>query len=229
MKLIGWCCLLALFIGCQGAKQDNAEMKTKKDSVSYSIGMDIGKNFKAQSIDIEPSILLAGINDAMNDGKTKLTEQQSTIVMNRFREELMAKEEEKKKVIGDKNLKEGEAFLTENKKKDGVVTTASGLQYKIVRQGTGPKPSATQTVTVHFRGTLIDGTEFYSTIKRGQPETFQITGVMKGWTEALQLMPVGSQWTLYIPPNLAYGERGSGGVIGANATLVFEVELMSAK
>jgi FKBP-type peptidyl-prolyl cis-trans isomerase len=131
------------------------------------------------------------------------------------------------KEVGDKNMKEGEAFLAENKKKEGVVTLPSGLQYKVITAGTGKKPKATDTVTTQYRGTLIDGTEFDSSYKRGQPTTFPVAGVITGWTEALQLMPVGSKWQLFIPSNLAYGPRGAGHLIGPNATLVFEVELLS--
>jgi FKBP-type peptidyl-prolyl cis-trans isomerase len=142
--------------------------------------------------------------------------------------DLRKKQEEKMQVLGDANRKAGEAFLAENKTKDGVVTLPSGLQYKILKEGTGPKPAATDTVVCNYKGTLLDNTEFDSSYKRGQPATFPVGGVIKGWTEALQLMPVGSKWELFIPSELAYGARGGpGGGIGPNATLVFEVELMS--
>ncbi|MBU2636230.1 MAG: FKBP-type peptidyl-prolyl cis-trans isomerase, partial [Bacteroidetes bacterium] len=154
-------------------------------------------------------------------------EEQSQAVMMELQKQLMARHEEKINAEKDKNKIEGEAFLAENKKDKDVITLPSGLQYKIITAGTGPKPKSTETVAVHYSGTLIDGTEFDSSFKRGEPATFPVTGVIKGWVEALQLMPVGSKWKLFIPTDLAYGERGAGGVIGPNATLIFEIELLS--
>jgi FKBP-type peptidyl-prolyl cis-trans isomerase FklB len=149
--------------------------------------------------------------------------------MNTFKEEMTKKQEEAMKKAAEKNKKDGAAFLAENKKKEGVVTLPSGLQYKIITQGTGNTPKATDTVTVNYRGSLVDGTEFDSSYKRGQPATFPVNGVIKGWTEALQLMKEGAKWQLFIPSDLAYGEKGAGNVIGPNATLIFDVELISAK
>jgi FKBP-type peptidyl-prolyl cis-trans isomerase FklB len=163
----------------------------------------------------------------MSGGKPLLTEQEIKDVITALQKDLQAKQQEKMRVLAEKNKKEGESFLAENKKKDGVITLASGLQYKIIKNGGGKMPKATDSVTVNYRGTLIDGTEFDSSIKRGQPATFQVSGVIPGWTEALQLMREGSKWQLFIPSNLAYGERGAGGSIGPNAVLIFEVELIS--
>jgi FKBP-type peptidyl-prolyl cis-trans isomerase FklB len=144
-----------------------------------------------------------------------------------FQKEMMAKQQELAKRLGEKNKKEGEAFLSENRKKEGIKALPSGLQYKVVKAGTGKKPKSTDTVTTHYRGTLIDGTEFDSSYRRGQPASFPVSGVIAGWTEALQLMEEGAKWQLFIPPNLAYGERGAGSQIGPNATLIFEIELIS--
>jgi len=205
---------------------EKADLKTQKDKVSYAIGLDIGRNFKEQSIEIDPKLLAQGIQDAIG-GKRLLTDEEVQGVMATFRQEMQAKAAAQAKLAGDKNLKEGEAFLAENKKKPGVVTLPSGLQYKVITAGTGKKPKATDTVTTNYKGTLIDGTEFDSSYKRGQPATFSVQGVIPGWTEALQLMPVGSKWQLFVPANLAYGPRGAGPQIGPNATLIFEVELLS--
>lgn len=202
-------------------------LKSQKDKVSYSIGMDIGRNLKDQSIDIDPNLLAKGIQDVISGGKPMLTDEEVQAVMMAFQQEMQTKAAAKAKEAGDKNQKEGSAFLAENKKKKGVVTLPSGLQYKIITTGSGKKPKATDTVTTHYKGTLIDGTEFDSSHKRGQPASFPVSGVIPGWTEALQLMPVGSKWQLFVPPDLAYGPRGAGQAIGPNATLVFEVELLS--
>ncbi|MFY9270109.1 MAG: FKBP-type peptidyl-prolyl cis-trans isomerase [Candidatus Manganitrophaceae bacterium] len=206
---------------------EKSDLKTQKDKVSYSIGLDIGKNFKDQSIEIDAKLLAQGIQDAISGGKRLLTEEEIQGVMTAFRQEMQAKAAAQAKLVGDKNLKEGEAFLAENKKKKGVVTLPSGVQYKIITAGTGKKPKPTDTVTTNYKGTLIDGTEFDSSYKRGEAATFPVQGVIPGWTEALQLMPVGSKWELVIPPALAYGPRGAGQAIGPNATLIFEVELLS--
>ena len=225
-----WIAVISFFImACQGNTQEQAHIKSFKDSISYSIGMNIGKDLKHQSIEIDPDVLAQAIKDVIADRKLLLTDDQVRSCMGSLQKEVMAKQEEKNKVEGDKNMKEGQAFLATNKTKEGVKVTASGLQYKILKEGTGPKPTATQTVSVHYRGTLLDGTEFDSSIKRGQPAEFPVNGVIKGWTEALQLMPVGSKWQLFIPPDLAYGPQGAGGTIGPNATLIFEVELLAIK
>jgi FKBP-type peptidyl-prolyl cis-trans isomerase FklB len=227
MKLQLIAALGILFLASQVSAEENLVLKNQKDKVSYIIGMEIGKNFKKQSIDIDPDILTKGIKDAISGGKPLLTEQEIQENMVTFQKEMMAKQEELAKKLGENNKKEGEAFLAENKKKDGVKTLPSGLQYKVTKAGTGKKPKLTDTVTTQYRGTLIDGTEFDSSYRRGQPVSFPVTGVIPGWTEALQLMEEGAKWQLFIPPNLAYGERGAGRDIGPNATLIFEIELVS--
>jgi FKBP-type peptidyl-prolyl cis-trans isomerase FklB len=204
-------------------------LNTQKDKASYAIGLNIGKSMHKDSVEVDPAILLRGLKDGLTGSKPLLTDDEARASMVALQADLRKKQEEKMLVQGEANKKAGEAFLAENKTKDGVVTLPSGLQYKILTEGTGPKPTATDTVVCNYKGTLLDNTEFDSSIKRGQPATFPISGVIKGWTEALQLMPVGSKWQLFIPSDLAYGARGGpgGGGIGPNATLVFEVELMS--
>ena len=202
-------------------------LTTQEDKFSYALGMNLGTNLHRQSVPVNPSILLRGLKDALAGGKTLLTEDEARTALTAVQNEMRKKQEEKMQQLGAANKKEGEAFLATNKTKDGVVTLPSGLQYKILTQGTGPKPTASDSVACNYRGTLISGKEFDSSYKRGQPTTFPVGGVIKGWTEALQLMPVGSKWQLFIPSDLAYGERGAGADIGPNATLIFEVELVS--
>jgi FKBP-type peptidyl-prolyl cis-trans isomerase FklB len=203
--------------------QEKTVLKDQKDKVSYILGIDIGNNLKKQSIGVNPKILARGIEDVLAGAKPLLTDQEIQETMAAFQKEMMARQAE----VAKRNKTEGEVFLAENKKKEGVKTLPSGLQYKVIKAGKGKKPKSTDTVTVHYRGTLIDGTEFDSSYKRGQPTSFRASGVIPGWTEALQLMEEGAKWQLFIPSNLAYGERGAGGVIGPNATLIFEVELIS--
>jgi len=209
--------------------EETVVLKTEKDKISYGIGMDIGENMKRQSIDIDPDMLAKGIKDVFAGSKLLLTEEEFRTTMENFRKDMMAKQKMQMQELSDKNKKEGEAFLAENKKKEGVKTLPSGLQYKVIKEGDGNLPKAEDTVTVHYKGTLIDGTEFDSSYSRGEPATFPVNGVIPGWTEALQLMKTGSKWQLFIPSNLAYGERGAGGKIGPNSTLVFDVELLSIK
>jgi FKBP-type peptidyl-prolyl cis-trans isomerase FklB len=205
-------------------QEKSPQLKDQKEKVSYSIGMQIGFNLARQKVDINPDILATGIKDAIA-GKPQLTPDQVKDIMAQFEKDM----EQQQKERGEKNKTEGAKFLEENKKKPGVKTTASGLQYKVEKEGTGAQPKATDMVTVNYRGTLIDGTEFDSSYKRGQPATFPVNGVIKGWTEALQLMKQGSKYQLFIPANLAYGERAMGPDIGPNATLTFEVELVDVK
>jgi FKBP-type peptidyl-prolyl cis-trans isomerase FklB len=205
-------------------QEKSPQLKDQKEKVSYAIGMQIGFNLARQKVDINPDILAAGIKDSIA-GKPQLTADQVKDIMAQFEKDM----EQKQKQLGEKNKTEGATFLEENKKKSGVKTTASGLQYKVENEGTGPQPKATDMVTVNYRGTLIDGTEFDSSYKRGQPATFPVNGVIKGWTEALQLMKKGAKYQLFIPSNLAYGERAMGPDIGSNSTLIFEVELMDVK
>ena len=217
-----------LIAGCANAGGDTM-LKNEKDKVSYSIGLNIGGNFKSQSVDINPDILIKGIKDALSGSKPLMTEKEIQETMTAFQKEITAKQAERTKSLAETNKKEGEAFLAANKGKEGVKTTSSGLQYKIIKDGNGQTPKATDTVTVNYRGTLIDGTEFDSSYKRGEPASFPVNGVIPGWTEALQMMKVGSKWQLFLPPAIAYGERGQGRVIGPNAALIFEVELLSVK
>jgi FKBP-type peptidyl-prolyl cis-trans isomerase FklB len=203
-------------------------LKTQKEKASYAIGMNIGKNLKRDSVEVDPSIVYRALKDALAGSKLLLTDEEAKAALMTLQTEVRAKEEAKTKAAALENKKTGEAFLTANKTKDGVVTLPSGLQYKILKAGTGPKPTAEDTVLCHYRGTLVDNTEFDSSYKRGEPLKIPVGGVIKGWTEAIQLMPVGSKWQLFIPSDLAYGERGApGSPIGPNSTLVFEVELVS--
>jgi FKBP-type peptidyl-prolyl cis-trans isomerase FklB len=206
--------------------QDKPDLKDPKQRASYSIGADIGSNFKRQEIEVDAKALAAGIADALA-GKTALTEAEMKTVLGDFRKDMMAKMEAKQKVSGEKNVKEGEAFLAANGKKEGVKTTGSGLQYKVLKSGTGASPKPTDSVKVHYHGTLLDGTVFDSSVDRGEPVTFGVGDVIPGWTEALQLMKVGDKWQLYIPSKLAYGERSAGPKISPNSTLIFDVELLS--
>lgn len=204
-------------------------LKTQKDKASYAIGLNIGKSMQKDAVDVDTAILLRGLKDGLAGSKPLLTDDEARASMVALQTDLRKKQEAKMLVQGEANKKIGEAFLAENKTKDGVVTLPSGLQYKILTEGTGPKPTAADTVICNYKGTLLDNTEFDSSYKRGQPATFPVGRVIKGWTEALQLMPVGSKWQLVIPSDLAYGAGGGpqGSGIGPNATLVFEVELMS--
>jgi len=207
--------------------QSASAFKTQKDKVSYAIGMNVGSTLHRQGVDIDPKVLQQGLQDALAGGKTLLSEEEERAVLTELQADMRKKQQEKMQQAGEANKKDGEAFLAANKNKDGVVTLPSGLQYKVITTGTGPKPTASDSVVCNYRGTLIDGKEFDSSYKRGQPATFPVSGVIKGWTEALQLMPVGSKWQLFVPSELGYGERGTGADIGPNATLIFEVELLS--
>lgn len=212
------------------------ELKTDKDKISYAIGMDIGRNITNNQVDINIDALAAGVKAMVSGAKPQLSDEQFKDAMGILRSNMQARmadrmkaQEATQKAAGEKNKKEGEAFLAENKKKPGIKTTDSGLQYEVLTMGTGPKPTTSDTVICHYRGTLIDGKEFDSSYKRGEPSEFPVTGVIKGWTEALQLMPVGSKWKLYIPSEIAYGERGQGRDIGPNSVLIFEIELVGIK
>ncbi len=207
-----------LFLANQVNAQEKPALKNQKEKVSYIIGMDIGSNLKRQSVDVDPNSLARGIQDALSGAKPLLSKEESQETMAAFQKEMAGKQKQR-----------GEAFLSENKKKEGVKTLPSGLQYKVLKAGTGKKPKLNDAVTVNYRGTLIDGTEFDSSFRRGQPANLPVSGVIPGWTEAMQLMAEGAKWQLFIPPNLAYGERGAGGLIGPNATLVFEIELISVQ
>lgn len=204
------------------------QLKTKLDSVAYSIGMQLGGSLKQDNITINPDILRAGVADALN-GTPLLSENEMASVMQSLSAELQAKQKEEMAKQAEEALAKGEAFLAENKGKEGVITTASGLQYQVITEGTGASPAATDTVEVHYHGTLLDGTVFDSSVDRGEPVSFPLDRVIPGWTEGVQLMKEGGKYKFFIPSNLAYGERGAQGAIGPNETLIFEVELLEVR
>jgi FKBP-type peptidyl-prolyl cis-trans isomerase FklB len=207
-------------VSCNQKGNKNVALNNQIDSVSYSIGVNFGTNLKKSNItEFNEAALLNGIYSVINEDSLKIDLRESGNVINTYIRELQVK-------VGEVNLEKGKNFLAENGKKEGIVTTESGLQYRVISEGTGEKPAATDQVKVHYRGTTIDGKEFDSSFKRNQPATFAANRVIKGWTEALQLMPVGSKYELFIPADLAYGPRGAGGDIGPNETLIFEVELL---
>jgi len=209
-------------------------LKTDKDKISYAIGMSVGKRLendikqlKQGDTDVDTTILLRGVKDVLTDSKLLMTDQEVQTTLTTLQTDLRNRMQAKQQLAAATNKKEGDDFLAANKTKEGVVALPDGLQYKILQEGTGPKPAAGDSVTVNYRGTLVNGTEFDSSSKRGQPAEFPVGGVIKGWTEALQLMPVGSKWQVFIPSDLAYGPAGRAPVIGPNSALVFEVELVS--
>ena len=225
---------LALTPAC--VAQDAAEAKTEEaggtletqmQKVSYSIGQQLGGSFKQQGIDIDMDSLVKGVLDVMTGAEPLMTQEEMQATMQTFQQEMVAKQQKMQEEAGAANQAEADAFLAKNKDEEGVVTLESGLQYKVIETGEGPSPAASDTVEVHYTGTLLDGTEFDSSHKRGQPAKFAVRGVIPGWTEGLQLMKVGSKWKFFIPPNLAYGPRGGGALIGPNAALIFDVELLS--
>lgn len=223
--------LLLVGLGCQtgnaGETGKKVSLDTEKAKVGYAIGFNMGQNLRSIKDEIDLGVLLQGMNDGIaGDDKAQMTQENMQNVLVEFQKKQRELFDQKRKASGEKNKVEGEAFLKENAKKPGVVTTASGLQYKVITQGTGPTPKATDTVKVHYRGTLIDGTEFDNSYKRGQPATFALNRVIPAWTEGVQLMKVGSKYMIFAPSNIAYGERGAGQIITPNAVLIFEVELL---
>jgi FKBP-type peptidyl-prolyl cis-trans isomerase FklB len=220
----------------QDATEEAPKLETRENKISYSIGVNIGndiaRSFERQGVEVDPVLLSKGILHALSDTEKLLSQEEMTQLLNEFQQEMRAKmaaQTEKKSQSGDMNKKAGEDYLAANRKREGVVSLPSGLQYEVVTAGSGKSPAATDTVVVHYKGTLIDGKEFDSSYKRGQPATFPVNGVIKGWTEALQLMKEGAKWKLFIPADLAYGSRGAGADIGPNSALVFEVELIEVK
>ncbi|MCX5852471.1 MAG: FKBP-type peptidyl-prolyl cis-trans isomerase [Deltaproteobacteria bacterium] len=220
--------MLALF-AVQAGAQEPTDLTTQKDKVSYSIGVDVARNFKRLGIDLNTDILVNGLRDEMKGNKLLMTEADLRETMNAFETELRQKQIDATKVAREKNKIEGDAFLAANKTKEGVISLPSGVQYKIIKKGDGKLPTDADTVEYHYRGVLIDGTEFDSSYTRVQPSIFKLSGIIPGLRETLKLMPVGSMWQIFIPPQLAYGERGAGRDIGPNATLIFEIELLAIK
>jgi FKBP-type peptidyl-prolyl cis-trans isomerase FklB len=225
-SLIKFLVIPALALGTSGALA-STKLNSEKDKVSYMIGYQIGSNFKRDGLEVDLNMVLNGMKEASTGVASPLSAEESQKLMADLQKNLQAKAEAKQKSEGEKNSKEGKAFLEENAKKKDIVKLPSGMQYKVLTAGKGDSPKATDTVKTHYRGTLINGTEFDSSYKRGQPATFPVNGVIKGWTEALQLMKPGAKWQLFIPSELAYGEGGAGESIGPNSTLIFEVELLS--
>ena len=221
--------VIGLTISSAIAALDTTTLTTDVDKLSYSIGADLGKNFKKQGIDINPAAMTKGLQDGSAGSQTLLTDQEMKDVLNKFQHDLVAKRQAEFTKQAEANKAKGETFLSQNKSKDGVIVLASGLQYKIVKVGSGVKPSKDDTVTVDYSGHLIDGQVFDSSEKTGKPATFKVSQVIPGWTEALQLMPAGSTWDVYIPSNLAYGPRSVGGPIGPNETLIFQIHLISVQ
>jgi FKBP-type peptidyl-prolyl cis-trans isomerase FklB len=209
--------------------QDATALKTEQQKLSYAMGMDLGGQLRAQSVDIDPALFAEGLKAALAGGQTWLTDAEAKAAISTLQLAPAARHTAALRAAGAKNKSEGEAFLAANKAKEGVVTLASGVQYKVLSRGTGRQPTIEDTVVCHYRGTLIDGKEFDSSYTRGQPAAFPVKGVIKGWAEVLPLMPAGSKWQVFIPPALAYGERGAGADIGPNATLIFEIELVSVR
>jgi len=220
--------LISAFLGGVVSAQEQPQLQTDKDKLSYALGMDLGNQLRRQSVEVDPDLFVQGLKAALAGSTAAMTEQEVRGAISKLQTEMRRKQAEKLAQQSEKNKKEGEAFLAANKDKEGVVALPSGLQYKVLKTGDGPKPTLDDTVVCHYQGTLIDGTEFDSSLKRNQPATFPVKGVIKGWTEALMLMPVGSKWQLFVPAQLAYGDVGTGR-IGPGATLIFEVELISIK
>ena len=212
-----------------GTTKARPALTTDKAKASYALGENLGLSMKRQEVDIDPDLVALGLKDVLSGRKPALTDDEAKAALMQLQAKVRENMEAKIKAMGAANKQAGDAFLAANKSKEGVVTLPSGLEYKILKEGTGPKPTATDTVECNYRGTTIDGKEFDSSYKRGEPASFPVGRVIKGWTEALQLMPVGSKWQLFVPSNLAYGESGAGADIPPNSTLIFEVELLSIK
>lgn len=218
-----------LMLALPAFASDQPVLKTQKDKVSYGIGVSIIRNFQQQGVEVDLDFVTKGMRDARLGGTLLMTEEDLRTTLHAYQNELRQKYTTAMKAAGETNRKEGEAFLAENGKREGVVTLPSGLQYRVLKAGAGKKPTEADTVECHYRGTLVNGTEFDSSFRTGKPLAFKVSGVIPGWTEALKLMPVGSKWQLFIPSRLAYGEQGAGTRIGPNATLIFEVELLAIK
>jgi len=235
MPIVATAVLVALGLGCSPAGtvpgETVAVAQSKPESVidraSYGIGYNLGKGLSEQKIEAQLELVLAGVRDGFGDAAPLLTVEEMQAALNELQQQVQARQAQLQQEQGEMNKQQGESFLATNAERPEVQSTASGLQYEILTAGDGAKPTASDTVTVHYRGTLIDGTVFDSSYDRGEPATFPLNRVIAGWTEGLQLMPVGSKWKLFLPSHLGYGEQGAGGDIGPNAALIFEVELLS--
>jgi FKBP-type peptidyl-prolyl cis-trans isomerase FklB len=228
MMIIRWMAILAVaFSAVALPAQDETSLKNPTEKLSYALGMDLGNQFRKQTVQVNPEVFLQGLKDAIAGSKTLLTEEQVRSQISELQNQMRTKYLVERATIGRTNKSEGEAFLAGNKSQPGVIALESGLQYRIIKAGDGQKPSLQDTVLCNYRGTLINGTEFDNSYKQNKPASFPVAKVIKGWTEALQRMPVGSKWQLFVPPSLAYGENGAGSVIGPNATLIFEVDLVA--
>lgn len=205
------------------------ELKTLQDRINYAIGVNLISNIRHQGIDIDLNLVMKGMQDAFLGRKIPMTDEELRTCISLYQTDVRQKQAKARAVASETNKKDGQAFLAENRKKEGVVTLPSGVQYRIIKAGEGKKPSDEDSVECHYRGTLISGTEFDSSYPKGHPATFKVNGVIPGWREALKLMPVGAKWQVFVPSQLAYGERGTGAFIGPNATLIFEVDLIAIK
>jgi len=219
---IGLTATCLLFAACN---MGGSKPASDKERFSYAVGLQIGQSMKHQGAELDSKSLVQGVQDGLSGAPAKLTDEEIKAAVQAQHQRRAAEREARAK----KNLEEGEAFLAENKKKEGVITRPSGLQYKVLQEGKGKQPKPTDTVEVHYRGTLLNGTEFDSSYKRNQTATFPVNGVIPGWQEVLPLMKEGAKWQVWVPANLAYGERGAGRTIGPNETLVFEIELLAVK
>ncbi len=218
--------LLLIATGLYAA--DEITPRTSKEKISYIVGVQLGNDMKRESIELDPAFVAKGLEDLLLGHKLLIGDKEAKEFVTTYQKEKAARFAEQKRKVSEKNKEEGTAFLAENKKKEGVITLPSGLQFKVLKEGSGRTPQPADTVVTHFKGTLIDGTEFDSSYRRNEPATFRVNAIIPGWTQALQLMKQGSKWQLFVPPDLAYGEQGAGPV-GPNATLIFEVELVAVK
>ncbi len=218
---------LTMFSPSLFAADPAMHLNSEKDKISYSIGLDIGKNFTKQGIDLDTNVFMSGLEDGRQNKNTLMSDQEIRDTLGALQTKLVQQQQENLKKLAESNLAQGKAFLEQNKKVAGVKTLNSGLQYRVLSEGQGTPPTAKDTVKTHYKGTLTNGTEFDSSYSRGEPVEFPVEGVIKGWTEALQLMKPGAKWQIFIPANLAYGETGAGNVIGPNSALIFEIELLS--
>ncbi len=231
MKICAGALLAMAFLLITNVAQaaDDQTPRTEKEKTSYAVGAQTGADMRQFGIDVDPDLVARGFRDAYSGKKLLLSDQQMSETVGNINRMISAKGSEMMKQDAERNRQQGDAFLAQNGRKEGVKSLPGGLQYKVLKMGTGRTPRVTDTATVNYRGTFVDGTEFDSSYRRGQPFTFQVNKMIKGWVEALQLMPVGSKWQLFIPPNLAYGEQGAPPAIGPNTTLIYEVELLSIK